>query len=222
MLKSCSVSPHISSLHLHKPLTWKRTSWLIRWLPSSLPGFDTTDRCFFSAMARSLMNSSRLGRPSCWDSSDWSWARSMEPNRIMDSGNTGKGRKKKRWRQEIKRNGGKWKKMKNRKGERWEEGRGQKKETEDATNVNFGERVMSRLQETPCSCCSSAEGSAQLYNKRSDCSECVLSNFSLSLSPLPPLCKRGWQLALSNCLCYSTCWLCIWLNAAANCSCVAV
>lgn len=85
-ISKCYLVPsHSSYIHVQWPLTWKRTSWLTRWQPSSLSGFDTIDMRFFSAMARSLMYSSRLGRPSCWDSRDWSWARSMEPNRIMDS-----------------------------------------------------------------------------------------------------------------------------------------
>lgn len=63
-----------------------------------------------------------------------------------------------------------------------------------------------RLQEIPNTCCSTAESSAELHNNTPECSGCVHVGGSL--------------LALSNCLCDSTCWLCIWVNATANCSCM--
>lgn len=181
--------PRITSLHYPWPLTWNRTSWLIRWLSFSLPGSDTTDKRFFSAKDRSLMNSSRLGRPSCWASRDWSWARSMEPNRIMDSVSTDRERRRER------RRGAK---------------RGRKRKRKTSR--------MSSQQETPRSCYSTAESSAQLHNKGTECSECILGSLRVCWGGV-----RWWwggsSHALSNCLCYSTCWLCIWLNAAANCSC---
>lgn len=49
--------------------------------------------------------------------------------------------------------------------------------TRDSKNL-FGEGRVSRLQEIPNTCCSTAESSAELHNKSPECSECVITSGS--------------------------------------------
>lgn len=85
------------------PLTWAwPSSWPVcRLLLLLLGGFDSVERIFFSSAPRSLMHCRRPAQLSCCESSDWSWARSMEPNRVIDSGRGGQNRVKEQFLCEI-------------------------------------------------------------------------------------------------------------------------